>query len=168
MEKSEMIKKITEEAISAGISEKRLNQDIVSANLPNSGKFVAYEIANPGEATAHIRMVSDDGSRVSIGNLKALAYFGNMENATFRKVENPASPINGGWVLTGTQAINPHLGGKMAETVAFLMDKTFEAEPLELITLSVKSADNKVIPFKTEAEARKNLIVKRYFKVTLK
>jgi hypothetical protein len=167
MELNEISKKVKAEALAAGISEKRLDTDIVSANLPEKGKFVGYEIANPNQPTAHIRMIADDGSRVPVGNLKALAFFGNKETAKFRKVDNPESPINGGWVLTGTQAVNPNLGGKMPDVVAFLLNKEFTAEPLELLTLSVKSDNNKVVPFATEKQAKENLIVKKYFKVTL-
>ncbi len=166
-ENKELSEKIRAEAISAGINVKRLDSDIVVANLPAKGKFVGYEIANKNQPTAHIRMLSDDGSKVPIGNLKALAFFGNMENASFRQVSNPESPINGGWVLTGTQAVNPHLGGKMTDVVARLIDKEFEAEPVELITLSVKSENNKVIPFDRESDARKALVIKRYFKVKI-
>ena len=168
MEKAELIKKVTDEAKKAGISEKRLNADIAFSNLPEKGKFVGYEIANPNTPMAHIRLIADDGSKVPISNLKALAFFGDKGSSTFRKVENPESPINGGYVLTGTQAVNPQLGGKMAEVVANLLDKEFESKPLDLITLAVKSDNNKVVPFKSEAEARKNLISKRFFKVTLK
>jgi len=167
MELNEISKKVKAEALAAGISEKRLDTDIVSANLPEKGKFVGYEIANPNQPTAHIRMIADDGSKIPLGNLKSLAYFGSRETAKFRKIDNPESPINGGWVLTGTQAINPNLGGKMPEVVAFLLNKEFKAEPLELLTLSVKSDNGKIVPFATEKSAKDNLVTKRFFKVTL-
>lgn len=167
MEKKEIIVAVEEAAKSAGISEKKLNADISATYLPETGKFVGWKVANPGETTAHIRMLSDDGSSISVGTLKALAFTGKVKDAKFKKIENPSSPINGGYVLTGTTAVNPNISGKMAEVVANLMDRNFVAEPVELVTLSVKSENNKVVPFTTEDEAKSHLITRKFYRVKL-
>jgi hypothetical protein len=166
-ELKELSNKIRSEALSGGVNEKRLDSDIRPSYLPPKGKFVGYEIANPNQPTAHIRVIADDGSSISIGTLKALAFFGKMESAKFRKVDNPDSPVNGGYVLVGTQPVNPNLGGKMTDVVARLIDREFEATPESAITLSVKNEGGKVVPYLRESDAMGALINKTFYKVTL-
>lgn len=169
MERTERALQIQAEALAGGISEKRLENDIKATYLPENGTFTGYEIAYPNTRSAHIRLTCEDGSSISVGTLKALAFNGNMENASFRKVENPESVINGGFVLTGTTAINPHLSGKMADLADRLIGRSFIAKPVERITLSVKTdKDGNVLPYKTENEARKSLVVKKFYEVELK
>lgn len=168
MERSERAKRIESEALAGGITQQRLDSDIRATYLPEQGKFTGYEISNPNTRTAHLRMTCEDGSSISVGTLKALAYDGSMESAKFRKVENPTSPVNGGFVLVGTSAINPHLGGKMADLVDRLIGKEFKAKPVERVTLGVKT-DNAgiVLPYKSETEAKKALVIKKFYEVEI-
>lgn len=169
MERTERAKAIEAEALAGGISESRLNSDIKATYLPESGTFTGYEIANPNTRTAHIRLTCEDGSSISVGTLKALAFNGSMEEAKFRKVENPTSPVNGGFVLVGTSAINPHLSGKMADLADRLIGKSFKAKAIERVTLGVKTNEQGVVqPYKSESEAKKALIVRKFYEVELK
>ena len=163
MERTERAKKINAEALSAGIAESRLESDVRMTYLPKSGKFVDYEIMGGGTPTAHIRLVCEDGASISVGTLKALAFNGSKKDAKFRQVENPASPMNGKFVLTGTTAINPNLGGRMADVCDRLIGKEFTAEPVERVTLPYRAEG-----FATEAEAKANVTVKTFYKVELK
>jgi hypothetical protein len=169
MESNPLVNEINAAASNAGISEKRLKADISPTYLPTSGIFNGWKIVNPNEPTAHIRVTCEDGSSISVGTLKALAFHGAKETASFRKVENPESPMNGKFVLVGTSAVNPHLGGTMAEVTARLQGKAFKAEPVELITLQVKTdpTTKAVTGYSTEAQAKSALTVKKYYKIEL-
>lgn len=163
MEKSEKILEIEGKAKQAGITEKRLENDIRSTYLPSEGKFVDYEIIpKNGNISPYIRLKANDGNSISVGTLKAMAFHGSIEDAKFRKVENSQSPLHGKYVLTGTKAVNPHLGGKMAETVANLLDKSFTAEPVELVTMNYDENG-----YDTEAKAKKALVSKTFYRVKL-
>jgi len=163
----ELSQKIRSEAITAGINPKRLDNDIRPSYLPPKGKFVDYEIANPNQPTAHIRVISDDGSSISVGTLKALAFFGEAGKAQFRKVDNPDSVVNGGYVLIGTQPVNPSLGGTITDVAARVIGRSFTAEPIPAVTLSVKNENGKVVPYLRESDAMNALITKTFYKVTL-
>lgn len=162
MELSERAKEIRDKAIEAGISEKRLDSDVRATYLPEEGEFIGYEISNAGEPTAHIRVTCSDGSSISVGTIKALAFAGSKEEAKFRKVTTESSPLFGKFSLTGQTAVNPHIGGKQHEVVDRLIGKKFKAEPVELVTLSYNEQG-----YATEKIARDNLVIKKFYKVTL-
>ena len=162
MELSERAKRIRDEAIKAGISEKRLDSDVRATHLPEEGEFIGYEISNEGQPTAHIRVTCSDGSSISVGTLKALAFSGSKEEAKFRKVTTEGSPLFGKFSLTGQTAVNPNIGGKQHEVVDRLIGRKFKSEPVELVTLSYNEQG-----YATEAQARNNLVIKRFYKVTL-
>lgn len=165
MERSELISKLTNEAKEAGISEKRLNQDMRPTYLPKKGKFVGYKIEQPNTVMSHFRLITECGNSISVSGLKAMAFFGTPEKATFRMVTDENSVMKGGYVLIGTRQVNPHISGKMVEIVADWIGKEFTAKPLDLVTVNVSSKDNKIVPYTSEDEARKNLITKTYYEV---
>lgn len=163
MERTERASKIQAEALAAGISEKRLDNDIRMTYLPPTGQFTDYEIVGSGTSTAHIRLNTSDGNSISVGTLKALAFKGSKDDATFRKVENPESPMNGKFVLTGTSAVNPEMGGKMADLADRLIGKQFEATPEERVTLPYNANG-----YESEAKAKKAVVTKTFYRVILK
>jgi hypothetical protein len=163
MEKTKDTATINQKATEAGINQKRLDADIRATYLPEKGTFVGWDISSPGTPTAHLRMVCEDGNSISVGTLKALAYKGAIAEAKFRKVERADSPMVGKFVLVGTEAVNPNLGGKMADVVAKLVGKDFEASPVELVTLGFNPDG-----YKSEADAKKALINRTFYTVKIK
>lgn len=164
MERSEFYKRVEAAALKAGIKQSRLDSNIETTYLPPVGKFVDFKTANDGEPTAHIRLVTDSGHSISVGTLRALAFNGTKDEAPFRQVEKE-SVIKGGYVLTGTSKVNPHLKGNMIEVIEELVGHPFTAKKIERVTIDMKSEKGVIIPFASEAEARKALRVKTYYEV---
>lgn len=162
MERTERAQKIHSEALAAGIAENRLENDVRMTYLPESGSFTDYEIVGAGTPTAHIRLCTDSGASISVGTLKALAFNGTVKDAKFRQVDRKDSPMHGKFVLTGTTAINPHLGGKMADVCDRLIGKSFKANRVERVTLPYRAEG-----YPTETDAKKSAVVRTFYEVTV-
>ena len=162
METSKKASEIREYALKHGISEKKLDQAFMATYLPDHGKFVGYVIAQEGTAMAHLRMVCEDGSSISIGALKALAFNGTPENAKFSKVENKESSVFGKWVMKGTEAVNPQFGGKQEDIIELLIGKSFKASAVERLTLTFLDGG-----YATEKAARDKIVAKKFYEVKL-
>lgn len=155
MEKKELIEEIESAAIEAGISRDKINNSARPTYLPQSGKFVSWKI--DGERNfAHIRVLTEDNNSISVGTLKALAFFGDIKDAKFVNRDNK-------FYLTGVKPVNPHIGGKMAEVAANLIGRNFKATPAEAVVLRFNETG-----YSSAEEAMENLVVKTFYKVELK
>lgn len=149
-------------AIKNGISKIKLDKAYMGSFLPEKGKFVDFEIAQKDTDMEHVRILTDDGSSISINSLQALGFEGKKEDVKLRQVENKSSPRFGKWVISGITRINPQFGCKMEDLVENLLGSSFEAKPVYRFTLRFKEGG-----YDTEEEARENIVETKFYEVKL-
>ena len=138
---------------------------IESNDLPAIGKFGTYYDAGDGDFM-HPRMqvIGTDGKptgqSISLSNIKLSAPLDGTV-PRFGKMHSEDAKINGKAFLRGS-AVNPHFSRySVAETIAILENRNFEAKPVDVLVLGTFAPD-----FETVSE--KDLAVKKAFVITLK
>ena len=158
-------------AKAAGISkerQKKMTIDPVTVNsLPKSGTFTGYTFSGEGNF-AHPRMVTNTGDSISFSAIKLIAHNGSKESAILKRA-SATSKIPNGIILSG-KAVNPTLLRSDAALAEYLEGKTFNAKPVDVIVLPVrtKAGTNEIDPFMDETEALSALTIKTVYAIELK
>ena len=158
------VEKINAAASAAGVKPEKLDKAISLNSLPDRGTFVGWSVQTPeidGEKRPYLAIHCNDGSMMSLNTIQAIIHTGKIEDVKLKKVTKPESAIVGKFVISG-KALNPHLSGNQAEVIAKLIGKSFTTTTVPAIVIPyAKMSDD-------EAETRKNLDIKDYYKITLK
>jgi len=168
MERVKTYEGILAELQAAGIKENKLTKAFSVSSLPSSGTFVDYKTevmkAADGTENPYAVIICDDGSKISMGAIQALAYFGTLDDDTeFKENVNPDSPAFGNFALSGkkVKAVNPHLTGDQARVIARILDKKFTTTIKEAYTIPFGS------PQKTKTQAKTSAKLKDFYHITL-
>lgn len=152
-----------EAAKAAGIKESRLNKAVDVANVPSEGEFQAPELSIDG-SMSHIRAKFNEGSTCSHSRLRGQAHFGTREDATFVKGKKPET--SKGFFLN-TKVLNPAIPADGCRLV-FLKGKKFTAaKRVGFVLPYVEDENNKPVWHTTEASARKALVAKDFWELTI-
>ena len=156
--------KIRDAAKAAGVKVEKLNEAISLNSLPEKGTFIGWSVEKPvidGEERPYLAIHANDGSKMSLNTIQAIIHTGTIDDVKLKQVTKPNSVIFGKYVISG-KAINPHLSGDQAEVIANILGKNFTTSITKAIVIPyAKMSDS-------EAETRKNLDTKDYYKITLK
>ena len=147
-------------AKAAGIKDSRLDKAVESYNLPEEGEFTEVQLVEG--KSAHIRLVTNSGNKISLSGLQARAHFGSIDSVTLEKIKKEGSPLKGKVYVKGS-LLNPHLSGDQAEVAFRLIGKSFKATPITGVVLPYKESGEGY----SESEAKKALTTKTFYKVEI-
>ena len=155
--------KIRDAAKAAGVKVEKLNEAISLNSLPDKGTFVGWSVETPtieGIERPYLAIHCNDGSKMSLNTIQAIVHTGSVDDVKLKQVTKPGSEIFGKYVISG-KAINPHLSGDQAEVISKILGKNFKSTTIQAVVIPyTKMTDS-------EAETRKNLTTKDYYKVTI-
>ena len=161
MEFQEIVDKIEEGLRADNFTDQKIEADVKPTYLPKTGIFTDWEIGNRGTDMHTLRLLTADGSGISVNTLKTLAWNGKLEDVKFRPVEKEGD-LKGKFSMIGRTPVNPHISGKMAVVAARWLNKKFTATETERIVLPYKKSG-----YDTEEAARAALTTKRFYVVTM-
>ena len=163
------VKELSEKLQQAGITKARLDGAQSSTYLPESGRFIDFEVINPvnkaelseenkqklenGEAIednfTHVVVKTETGEQISLSRLQ----ISGVKKEDFnRETANFSKSRNGKYFLKG-DAINPHLSGNQAALIKKLMNRNFIAKECEVVVTEFsKMGYNKSDDVKTKIQ----------------
>lgn len=143
-----------------GVEVIRFSNNVFSTDyLPERGMFCNYIIIK--QPIPYVRLESTNGGSIDLSSLICLIFIGEVESASFWKINNKDSPYFNSYALKGHTVINPQLGGPMYHIIERLIDKEFIAEKVSgLVLPRIKG-----IKYMTETEARNSLIKRDFYKI---
>ena len=147
----------------AGVKASRLDEAIQAYSLPKSGTFgTPYLVQNHKEPDMSHIAIKVDGSMhvISMGRIQGMGFVGTQEEAESKITESSRTP--GTYILSGNTTFNPDLSGDQATRGFELKGKRFKAEEIDAKVLKfvVGGIDN-------EDEAKKSIVAKKFYKVTV-
>lgn len=155
--------KIRDAAVSAGVKAEKLDKAVSLNSLPDKGTFVGWSVEKPeidGKERPYLAIHCNDGSKMSLNTIQAIVHTGSVDDVKLKQVTKAGSEILGKYVISG-KALNPHLSGDQAEVISKILGKNFKSTTIQAIVIPyLKMTDN-------EADTRKNLTTKDYYKVTI-
>ena len=155
--------KIRDAAANAGVKPEKLDKAISLNSLPEKGTFVGWSVEKPeidGQERPYLAIHCNDGSKMSLNTIQAIVHTGTIDDVKLKQVTKAGSEIFGKYVISG-KAINPHLSGDQAEVIAKILGKNFKTTIVQAVVIPYdKMSDN-------EADTKKNLTTKDYYKVAL-
>lgn len=155
--------KIREAAANAGVKAEKLDKAISLNSLPDKGSFIGWSVEKPeidGKERPYLAIHCSDGSKMSLNTIQAIVHTGSVDEVKLKQVTKPESEIFGKYVISG-KAINPHLSGDQAEVISKILGKNFKSTTIQAVVIPYEKMTD------SEAETRKNLTTKDYYKVTI-
>ena len=145
-----------------GISESRLDKAMDSANVPERGTIVGWEVRNPNQKSAYVALKFNDGSQCSYSRFRGQAHF-EADAPTFSLGKKPETKKG---LFLKTRVLNPQIPADQARGIIALINKPFSAEK---ISGKVQAGFNEAGELQlatTETAAAKQIVVKDFWRVT--
>ena len=149
-------------AKAAGIKDAKLDEAIDASNVPSDGTIEEIQLIENG-AMSHIRARFNDRSTCSHSRLRGQAFFGDKKDVQFSKGTKPETA---NCLFLKTQILNPNLPADGARLIE-LRGKKITAEKRTGYILPYREKDGKPEWYTTEAEAKKALVARDFWAITI-
>ena len=144
-----------------GISESRLDKAMDSANVPEKGTIISWEVKNPNTKSAHVALKFPDGSSCSYSRFRGQAHFGKGA-MVFNAGKKPETKRG---LFLRTTVLNPHIPADQARGILALMGKEFTSERVMGKVQNGFTDDGELTLATTKESAEAQIVTKDFWAV---